>query len=339
VTPVTRARDPRPPHPGWARTGAVGLALALFAASCRVPGMPDALVERGAPFALVLGTAQDGGFPQIGCDEGLCARARREPGFARLRSSLLLVDPASGARYLVDATPDLARQVELAEGLPATREPPGARPPLFEGILLTHAHWGHYAGLGELGREVYGAQGMPVLASARMAAYLRENGPWSLLVETRAIELRELAPGEPVSLTPALTVTPLAVPHRDEFSDTLAFLVRGPRRTLLYLPDIDKWERWERPIEDLLAVVDVALLDGSFFSDGELPGRSMAEIPHPFVAESLARFSALDARTRAKILFTHLNHTNPLCDPESAAAAAVRAAGMGVAREGLRIEL
>jgi pyrroloquinoline quinone biosynthesis protein B len=322
----------------WKLTAANVVLPLLLTVACRAPGSETG-EPPASPYALVLGTAQDGGLPQIGCDEALCARARREPDFARMRSSLLLVDPAGGARFLVDAGPDLAHQVELARGEPAGRALPGPRPALFEGILLTHAHWGHYAGLAELGRESYGARGVPVLASARMAGFLRSNGPWSLLVDTGAIELRELVPGEEVELSPWLAVTPLAVPHRDEFSDTLAFLVRGPRRTLLYLPDIDKWERWERPIEELLRAVDVALLDGSFFADGEIPGRSMAEIPHPFVEESLARFSALDARTRAKVFFTHLNHTNPLCDPASEASAAVRAAGMGVAREGVRIEL
>jgi pyrroloquinoline quinone biosynthesis protein B len=291
------------------------------------------------PYALVLGTAQDGGFPQIGCDEALCTRARREPDFARLRSSLLLVDPERGARFLVDATPDLARQVERARGIPPARRGAGPRPALFEGILLTHAHWGHYAGLAELGRETYGARDVPVQASARMASFLRANGPWSLLVDTHAIELCELDPGAPVALTPALKVTPLVVPHRDEFSDTLAFLVRGPRRALLYLPDVDRWERLAPPIEELLGAVDVALLDGSFYGPDEVPGRSLAEIPHPLVQESLTLFAALDARTRAKVRFTHLNHTNPLCDPASPASAAVRAAGMGVARDGDRIEL
>jgi len=116
-------------------------------------------------------------------------------------------------------------------------------------------------------------------------------------------------------------------------------LIRGPRRSLLYLPDIDKWERWERRIEDVLASVDHALLDGAFFADGEIPGRSMADIPHPSVAESLERFAPLPASERAKVWFTHLNHTNPAADPESAAAARVRASGMHVAREGDVFEL
>ena len=82
--------------------------------------------------------------------------------------------------------------------------------------------------------------------------------------------------------------------------------------------------------EDLIAQVDVALVDGTFFADGEIPGRSLADIPHPFVCESLARFGALPESERAKIHFTHLNHTNPAADPAGPAAAAVRAAMLGL---------
>lgn len=302
----------------------------LFA--CAMPQPSDA--TSSGPYALVLGTAQDGGLPQIGCDDERCRRARRDPAQARLVSSLLLVDPRARKRFLIDATPDLPRQIELARGHPGDRVHAGPRPPLVDGILLTHAHVGHYAGLLHLGREVYGSQTTPVLCSARMAAFLSENAPWSLLVETGAIELRVLEPDVPVSLTDDLAVTPILVPHRDEFSDTFAFLVRGPERSLLYLPDIDKWEHWERRIEELLAQVDVAFLDGTFYDAGELPGRDMAEIPHPFIVESIERFRGLPQSERAKLRFLHLNHTNPAADPATAAAASVRAAGMAIAREG-----
>jgi pyrroloquinoline quinone biosynthesis protein B len=142
-----------------------------------------------------------------------------------------------------------------------------------------------------------------------------------------------------VELSPDLSVTALAVPHRAEFSDTLAFVVRGPRRALLYVPDIDAWDRWDVPLETTLAGVDVALLDGTFFADGEVPGRDLAGVPHPRVADTLARLASLPESERRKVQFTHLNHSNPAVRPTSREAAAVRAAGMGVAREGLVLEL
>jgi pyrroloquinoline quinone biosynthesis protein B len=252
---------------------------------------------------------------------------------------LLLCDPRSGRRWLFDATPDLRDQLAFADGHPATRKPAirenkGARPPLFEGIFLTHAHIGHYTGLMYLGRESYGAKGVPVHGSERMLGFLRKNGPWSQLVSIGNIVLRPLSPDTPVMLGADLSVTAFAVVHRDEFSDTVGFVIRGPSRALLYLPDIDKWSRWGRRIEDEIGKVDIALLDGTFYADGEIPGRAMSEIPHPFIRESLARFARLPDTERRKIVFTHLNHTNPASSPDSQAAMEIRRASMRVAREG-----
>lgn len=272
--------------------------------------------------ALLLGSAQDGGVPQAGCRCATCEGARRDPSRRRLIACLALVDRGGGASWLVDATPDFPRQLDLL----AARAP-GC--PLA-GIILTHAHIGHYAGLIHLGREAMGAAGMPLYATAAMAAFLMANGPWSQLVRLGNVAPRELAPGEPLALSPGLTITPLAVPHRAEFSDTIAILARGPRRRLFYCPDIDRWERWDHALPGLLAGADVALLDGTFYSGDELPGRDMAEIPHPPVVET----AALLAGSGVRAGFTHLNHSNPLLHdgPERAWLAAQ---GHWVAREGM----
>jgi pyrroloquinoline quinone biosynthesis protein B len=300
---------------------------------------PNSSTAPTGPYVLVLGTAQDAGLPQIGCNDAQCIAARRDPSQRRFASSLLLADPRSGGRWLIDAGPDLREQVELARSHPSTRVDIGPRPPLFDGIFLTHAHIGHYAGLMQLGREAYGSHDVPVYGSARMNEFLARNGPWSLLVDTKAIELRELAVDQTIDLTDELSITALRVPHRDEFSDTLAFVVRGPRRALLYLPDIDKWERWDRKLEDVLAGVDVALVDGTFFEDGEIAGRAMGEIPHPFMVETLERLRAAPAELRSRVVFTHLNHTNPAASPTSDAARRIRELGCRVARELDVIEL
>jgi len=288
-----------------------------------------------SPFALVLGTAQDGGLPQVGGNADLDLSARQDPKLSRLVAALLLVDPGSDDRFLIDATPDIREQVEIADRVaPQTRT--SGRPPLFSAIALTHAHIGHYTGLMQMGREAYGANGQRVLASDRMARFLETNGPWDLLVKLKHIQIERFAADMAVRLNARLTVTPIAVPHRDEYSDTYGFIVSGPSRKLLWLPDIDKWEKWDRRIEEVIASVDVAYLDGSFFDAGEVPGRAMAEIPHPLIAESLTRFAALPAKERAKIVFVHLNHTNPAATPGSVARRAIEAAGMRVAREGER---
>jgi pyrroloquinoline quinone biosynthesis protein B len=276
--------------------------------------------------AVVLGIAQDGGMPHIGCTQPVCVEARRDPALRERVASLGLIDDTAGQRFLIDATPDLPSQVD---SLNAGRRPADPRRPI-DGILLTHAHVGHYAGLIYLGREALGAHAVPVYATARMAAFLRDNAPWSLLVTLGNIEIRTLEPGREVALTPSLGVTARAVPHRDELSDTVAFVVRGPRGSLLYLPDIDKWERWERPLEDELAAVDLAFIDGTFSAADEIPGRSLAEIPHPLVGETVARLRARP-QLASRVWFIHLNHTNRLLwDP----AALGLSGGFHVAKDG-----
>jgi pyrroloquinoline quinone biosynthesis protein B len=254
--------------------------------------------------AVVLGIAQDGGIPHIGCTQPLCVRARREAARRERVACLGLIDDRAGERFLIDATPDLPSQLESLNRGRALADP--RRP--VDGILLTHAHIGHYTGLMYLGREALGARAVPVYATARMASLLRTSGPWSQLVALGQIEIREIEPGREVVLTPSLAVTPVRVPHRDELSDTVGYVVRGPGQSLLYVPDIDKWEKWDRRVEDEVAQVGIALLDGTFLSADELPGRSLAEVPHPTVGETTARLAALSSR----VSFIHLNHTNPL---------------------------
>jgi pyrroloquinoline quinone biosynthesis protein B len=293
----------------------------------------------GAPFSVVLGTAQDGGLPQLGGTAKEDIAARSDVRRRRLVASLLVVDPSSGERFLLDATPDIREQTAIADRIAPRKTVTAAtavRVPLFDAIALTHAHVGHYAGLLHFGRESYGAVGQRVLTSERMARFLETNGPWDLLVKLRHIAIERFAGDTAVKLNPRLSITPLVVPHRDEYSDTYGFVVRGPSRSILWLPDIDKWERWDRRIEEVLAKVEVAYLDGTFFDGSELPGRAMSEVPHPFITESLTRFADLSVTERRKIVFVHLNHTNPAATIGSKAGRLILQSGMRVAREGER---
>jgi len=277
-------------------------------------------------YVVVLGIAQDGGLPQAGCRKACCTGGRRENV-----ASLALVHPGSRRWWLFDATPDLRAQLARM-----AREAPACT---LAGVFLTHAHMGHYSGLLHLGREAMGTRNAPVWAMPRMREFLTANGPWSQLAKLRNIELRPLAADSSVMLGDSLSVTPFQVPHRDEFSETVGFRVAGPRGSVAFLPDIDKWERWSHPVEDLLRDVDVAWLDGTFFEATELPGRDMREIPHPFIVESLDRFAALPAATRARVRFIHLNHTNRALVRGSSERLRVERAGMRVAEEGERVGL
>jgi pyrroloquinoline quinone biosynthesis protein B len=293
--------------------------LALVAGGGPAPAAP-------APEAVVLGVAQDGGVPHLGCRQAFCMEARRDPSKRRLVASLGLIDPAAGKRFVIDATPDFREQVDRLGGLP-------------DAILLTHAHIGHYLGLAQLGREVLGAKRLPVYCTPSMARFLRENGPWKRLVALENIEIREIAPDVEFELTPSLRATAVKVPHRDEDSDTVAYLVSGPSRRLLWLPDIDKWEKWDHAIEALVRASSLlAFVDGTFFSQDEIPGRSIREIPHPLVPETVARFGGTAPAPPVRVFFVHLNHTNRLFWDPSARRDLERK-GFGIAQEGARFPL
>ena len=332
------ARRRRPPRRGavaaWAAIAAVGLL------ACGPAAQPPAAPARAAegPFVRVLGTAQDGGLPHAGCACDRCEAARHDPGLRRRVASLAVVLPASGRVYLVDATPDLREQLDALADV--RRPPPGRvdRSPV-DGILLTHAHMGHYLGLVFLGREAIASDGLPVWATPRMGDFLAGSGPWSQLLSLGNVELRGLAPGEAVDLGDGVTATAVPVPHREEYSDTVGFRLRGPRATLLYVPDTDSWEAWGGALDGALAGVDVALVDGTFHSADELPGRALAEIPHPMIADSVHRFAPAVAAGRLRVLFTHLNHSNPALDRDGPERRALEAAGFAVLEEGQELPL
>jgi pyrroloquinoline quinone biosynthesis protein B len=282
---------------------------------------------------VVLGTAQDGGYPQAGCKKECCKGLWGDDTKRRDVASLGIVDPVGGQRWFIECSPSFPRQVRRLDE---------AHPKLagkLDGILLTHAHIGHYAGLIHLGREVMGTKGIPVHVMPRMEKFLRTQGPWNQLVGLNNIRLSPMRDGRVFSLNKRLRVTPFLVPHRDEFSETVGFQIEGPAKKILWLPDIDKWEKWKTPLEKVLKDVDVAYLDGTFFANGELPGRDMSKIPHPFITETMTRLKDQPASLRAKVRFIHLNHTNPAHDSDGIAAAQIRKAGMRVAKQGERVEL
>lgn len=326
--------------------------VCLLGLASACTGLPpnEAPIPTG-PYLVVLGIAQDGGVPQLGSSASRPAgnnRACRDTIFLglcadellmrRLVVSLALVDAKTQARWLFEATPDIKEQLQRLNLIAPIPQPA----PGLAGIFLTHAHMGHYLGLAQLGHEALGAQDVPVYVMPRMGAYLSSNGPWDQLVKKRNIKLMPLSDGQAVQLNPRLTVTPIRVPHRQEYSEVVGFIIAGAARRVLFIPDIDSWEEWDAEgtrIEDLIASVDVAYLDATFYADGEIPGRDMSGFPHPFITHSMQRFESLPARERAKVRFIHLNHTNPALQADSPARRVIERAGFKVAEEGERVGL
>lgn len=295
--------------------------------------IPAAAFAEPNVYVQVLGIAQDAGYPQTNCYQPHCMRAWENRDLRRMASSIAIIDTTLQTKYLFDATPDMREQLyELHLSAPDTEYS-------LDGVFLTHAHMGHYTGLMHFGREAVGAKGIPVYAMPVMTEYLSNNGPWDQLVRLENIELMRLTDGEPVSLNKHLAVTPMLVPHRQEYSETVGFRIDGPNKSAVFIPDIDKWEDWSTDIRDVIRDVDYALLDASFFADGELKGRDMSIIKHPHVAESMDLFDDMTDEEKSRVIFIHMNHTNPLLIDGSPAQAEVERRGFRFAHEGMRLGL
>ena len=281
------------------------------------------------PYVMVLGVAQDAGYPQMNCKKDCCKRAWRNADLQKNTSCLAIVDPTTNEQWIIDATPNIKEQLQLLKSKTYSEK--------VDGVLLTHAHMGHYTGLMHFGREVMGTNKIPVFAMPKMRTFLKENGPWSQLVELENISLKELRTDSTFHLNKNIKTTPFLVPHRDEFSETVGYEILINKKSLIFIPDIDKWEKWDRNIMDLIEKTDYAFLDATFYKNGELK-RDISEIPHPFVEESMDLFSELSEKNKQKVHFIHFNHTNPLLINGSHAQKEVRGKGFNLAREGQIIE-
>ena len=281
-----------------------------------------------SPYVVVLGVAQDGGAPHAACEKTCCINKWNNPNLHNKVSSIGIVDPVSNEVWMIDATPDFAEQLHFLTSN-NRRE--------LKGIFLTHAHIGHYNGLMHLGREVMGAKSTVVNVMPKMESFLRNNGPWSQLVDLKNISLSRLIDSKKVYLNTRLSITPFKVPHRDEFSETVGYRIEGPSKSLVFIPDIDKWNKWQTDIIDIVENSDYSLLDGTFYDINELPGRDMSQIPHPFIVETMKIFKNSDKKD--SIFFIHLNHTNPALDNSSNEFQNIIDSGFNITQRGNKLNL
>ena len=274
----------------------------------------------------ILGVVQDGGLPHLGNNKTCCENIQQN----KYVTSILLINNENNESYLFDASPDINKQLNFMGDRIKTD---------LKGIFLTHAHIGHYTGLMYFGREALNSKSINVYAMPRMKRFLEDNGPWSQLVSLKNILIKEINNNSKLSVDPNIIIEPIEVPHRAEFSETVGYKIHGPNKTLLFIPDIDKWYLWEKSIIDEIKAVDYALIDATFYDEKEINYRDISEIPHPFVIESMELFKHLDKKERSKIYFIHLNHTNPLLNSSSEEFRNVMSKGYNVANEGLELKL
>ena len=258
----------------------------------------------------VLGTIQDGGIPHMGCNKQCCKNYFLDQTKRVGVSSIGITNLKYDTNYLIDATPDVNFQLQSLIGSSNPSEK-------LNGIFLTHAHMGHYAGLLNFGRESLNSVNIPLYVMPKFHDFILNNGPWNQLVNLKNVNLFKIKANKELILNDNLSITPVQVPHRDEYSETVGFIIKGKSKKALYVPDIDKWNKWSISIVEMIEKVDYAFLDGTFYDSNEINNRDISEIPHPFIIESLDLFGKLSKTEKEKIYFIHLNHTNPVLNKES----------------------
>jgi pyrroloquinoline quinone biosynthesis protein B len=288
-------------------------------------------VNSQSEYIYILGNTQDAGLPHIGCQHPFC-----EDSFnvyeEHYTTSVAVVNSDLKKYILFEATPDITFQLNnlkkniFDEFL------------LPESIYITHAHIGHYTGLMYFGREALGAKDLTVRVLPRMSNFLQNNGPWSQLVDINNIKIKEINFGLSTKELTNIHITPFQVPHRDEYSETAGYIIKGKNKKALFIPDIDKWEKWDRDLSQIAKEFDFLLIDATFYDSKEI-NRDISEIPHPLVTETIDLLSGLDLENRNKVYFIHMNHTNMMLDPNSELSRLVLSKGFNIARLGQKLFL
>ena len=288
-------------------------------------------VNGQSEYIYILGNVQDAGLPHIGCKHEFCKEKFNE--FEEyFTTSIAVVDPVNQKYILFEASPDLPYQLNYLEKKIFKKFL------LPESVFITHAHIGHYAGLMYFGREALGSKNLKVNVLPKMANFLKTNGPWSQLVDINNIKIQEINFSIKTNHLSNISVIPIKVPHRDEYSETAAYEIIGKNKKALFIPDIDKWEKWDKKLVHLVEDFDYLLLDATFYDSDEI-NRDISEIPHPLVSETINLLDSLSKENKGKVYFIHMNHTNPLLDSNSKQYKTVIEKGFKVAGFNQKIEL
>ena len=298
----------------------------------------------------VLGSAAGGGVPQWNCACRNCSAAREGRAPRRTQSSAAI--SLDGERWLLlNCSPDVAGQIEAFAPL----QPRDPRSTPILGALVTDANLDHLGGLAVLRQRTPGS-GLRVRSSAvvRAIATAQPSFAHAATPPHRWLEvpLDRAAPndGADDAVGAALTVRAFAVPgttpgydgRRDVEGAVVAYEIaeRGSSERLLFAP---VFSTVDATLQQAIAAATVALLDGTFYSEDELRAGGMLdaqarELGHQPVGGhdgTLERLGGVGTR----IIFTHVNNSNPMLDPDSRAAAFVRKHGAEVAYDGMELAL
>jgi len=254
----------------------------------------------------VLGVAQDGGYPHLGCTKKCCQMAWEDTKLHKFPTSIALINKKEKKYWLFDVTPKIKEQMHLMNQFQCN----------LSGVFITHAHYGHYIGLLEFGLEVLNTKNIPVYVMPRMYNFLSGSLPFKLLVDNNNINLNKIDLAK-IIINEDIDVQAFEVPHRNEISETVGFKISTSNKSVIYLPDIDNFKGYELKIKKMIINSDVAFIDGTFYKKSELDYRNINEVSHPEIASSMKLFFDLKKTDKKKIHFIHLNHTNPVLNSKT----------------------
>ena len=207
---------------------------------------------------------------------------------------------------------------------------------MIDELWLTHAHLGHMEGLGQFGREALNSKNIKLRCSDSVVDYTMNHPIWKKLIERGNLTFAKFQ---------SENIIPIEVPHRARNFDTHAFLFKGQTNNIFFLPDHDTWEKtldfvgYDNPREWFSSLdASIILLDGTFWDSNELKGRIQADVPHPPVSETLDLIGRREDGD-PRIIFIHLNHTNPLHYPDSPEYQKLSDLGWEVGEEGMEFKL
>jgi pyrroloquinoline quinone biosynthesis protein B len=302
----------------------------------------------------VLGSAAGGGFPQWNCGCANCSGLRAGRLCARTRTQESVAVSADGDRwYLLNASPEIRAQIESFPAL----WPRARRHSPVSGIVLTNGDLDHCLGLLSL-RE---SHPISLYATAAVRGGFEEGNVLYRTLQRFPEQVRwhDLALGVETALVDpesgaesGLFVTALPIPGKlplhleglraRSLEDNVGLRIRDAKRgvSVAYLPAVSA------PSPELLAAARGAacvFFDGTFWSSDELVAaglgtrraEDMAHWPVGGAGGSLELLAKLPGRR----ILIHVNNTNPVLREDGPEHAAVCAAGVEVAYDGMELRL
>ncbi len=295
----------------------------------------------------VLGSAAGGGFPQWNCACDNCALVRAGDSRVVMRTQDGLAIENESRFLLVNASPDVLRQIEKASGL----HPRARRDTPIAAIVLTNGDLDHVLGLFSL-RE---SQPLVLYATDRVMSGLMERNAIASTLRRFSGQLthRRIRIGEPCVVPELgdLTITAFASPGKlpvhlmgvlePHEEDNIGLRISASGRTVTCATSV----RDVGAIIPNLAPSDVLFLDGTFWSSDELVaakvGTARAEdmAHHPIGGEGGSIAALARAPHLGRKILTHINNTNPILREDSPERAWVTRMGWEIAHDGMEVRL